>query len=278
MNIVAQLLCATVSLTGGVYCVWLLRNCRKPAQSAEEAVQSLPMSARLARWKSVCARINWLCQIVLATTFLAVATSMLATLAYRALSPLWEEPLVDQQMRRSVETALIQGCPPVLVDYDTSQPGGPVIGIDCVRKPISDNHLICLLHQAPKLYWLNLAHTDITDEALCELSRSPELLGLCLERTQIGDRRLDQLAKLNSLESLELDGTNITGKGLRHLADLKSLRKLYLNNTAVTDAGLAWLSSLDKLRLLDLRNTRVTEEGIDRLKRKLPGVIIEFTD
>ncbi|HQF00031.1 MAG TPA: hypothetical protein PLG06_09900, partial [Anaerolineae bacterium] len=141
-----------------------------------EAVQSLPMSARLARWKSVCARINWLCQIVLATTFLAVATSMLATLAYRALSPLWEEPLVDQQMRRSVETALIQGCPPVLVDYDTSQPGGPVIGIDCVRKPISDNHLICLLHQAPKLYWLNLAHTDITDEALCELRR-PRLFG-----------------------------------------------------------------------------------------------------
>ena len=77
---------------------------------------------------------------------------------------------------------------------------------------------------------------------------------------------------------MELDGTNITGKGLRHLADLKSLRKLYLNNTAVTDAGLAWLSSLDKLKLLDLRNTRVTEEGIDRLKRKLPGVIIEFTD
>ncbi|MGI6419920.1 MAG: leucine-rich repeat domain-containing protein [Thermoguttaceae bacterium] len=271
MNEVAQLLCVVVSLTGGIHCLSLLRDSRKPAAASGEPVKSLSRSARR---KFVCARVNRYCQVLLATTFLAVASSLLAGFGYRGLSRLWEQPLVDQQMRRSVETVLIQGCPPVLVDCDTSQPGRPVIGIDCVRKPISDNHIRSLLHQAPKLYWLNLAYTHITDEALCELSRVPKLRGLCLEGTRIGDRRLDHLVKLKSLEFLSLQATSITDKGLRHLADLKSLRKLNLGGTVVTDAGLEWLDSLDKLELLDLRNTSVTKEGINRLKRKRPVVEI----
>lgn len=274
MNDLVQLLCVVVSLTGGIHCVSLLRNSRKPAESTGEAVKSLPRSARSARRKSVCARINRFCQVLLAATFLAVAASLLAIFAYRGLSSLWEEPLVDQQMRRSVETVLTEGCPPVLFDYDTSQPGGPIIGIDCARKPLSDGQVRRLLRQSPNLVWLNLAYTDITDEALCELKRTPRLNGLCLEGTRIGDLRLDQLAELKSLESLKLDGTNITDKGLRRLADLKSLRKLYLNDTAVTDAGLEWLGSLNELEMMELRNTRVTQEGINRLKSTLPGVTI----
>jgi hypothetical protein len=274
MNDLAHLLCVVVSLTGGIHCVSLLRNSRKPAESTREAVKSLPRLARVPRRKSVCARINRFCQFLLAATFLAVAASLLAIFAYRGLSSLWKEPLVDQQMRRSVETVLIQGCPPVLVDYDTSQPGGPIVGIDCARKPLSDDQLRRLLRQAPKLEYLSLAYTQITDEALCELRRVPSLQGISLKGTRIGDLRLDRLAKLTHLESLTLDGTNVTDKGLRCLAELKNLSKLCLTDTAVTDAGLEWLGSLDKLEELRLTNTRVTEEGINRLKSTLPRVTI----
>ena len=274
MNDVTQLLCVMVSLAGGSHCLWLLRNSRKPAESTGELVRSLPTSARSVRRKSLCAGINRFCQIVLATTFLAVAASLLSILAYRALSPLWEEPLVDRQMRRSVETVVIEGSPPVLVDHDISQPGGPIVGIDCYGKSVLDDQVRRLLRQAPKLVWLNLAYTDITDEALCELSCAPGLRVLTLIRTRVGDVGIQHLARLRNLENLYLSGTNVTDGGLRYLADLKSLRKLYLNDTAVTDAGLEWLGSLDKLEVLDLNNTRVTEEGMNRLKSKRPGVEI----
>ena len=272
MNDVVQLLCVVVSLTGGIHCVSLLRHCRRPAASPAERVKSLPKSAR---WKSVREKVNRYCQVLLATTFIALAGSLLAGLAYRLLPRLWEEPLVDRQMRRSVETVSIQGCPGVIVDYDTCRPGRPIVGLDCFRQPISDCHLRILLNHAPKLEYLNLAYAKITDEALCELSRSPKLQGISLEGTRIGDLRLGCLAKLTHLESLTLDSTNITDKGLRHLAELKSLRVLCLTHTAVTDAGLEWLGRLENLQRLELANTRVTEAGVNRLKQRLPNLDVK---
>ncbi len=273
MNDVAKLLCILVSTSGGVYCVSLLRDCRNGAGAPRQPLRSLSTSAR---WKSICASINWLCQVLLATAFLAVAASLLVGFVYRAVSSLCEEPTVDRQMRRSVETVLIQESPPVLVDYDTSELGRPIIGIDCARRPVTDHQLCRLLQQAPELDYLNLAHTRITDEALSELSRVPKLRGLCLERTRVGDAALRRLAKLKNLDSLHLDGTNITDDGLQCLAELRSLRVLGLRDTAVGDAGLEWLGLLDSLETLDLRNTRVSEGGVNRLKSKLPGVIITF--
>ena len=272
MNDVAKLLCILVSTSGGVYCVSLLRDCRRGAA----ARQPLRLLSTSARWKSICASINWLCQVLLATAFLAVAASLLVGFIYPAASSLWDEPTVDRQMRRSVETVLIQGSPPVMVDYDTSELGRPIIGIDCARRPVTDHQLCRLLQQAPELDYLNLAHTRITDEALSELSRVPKLRGLCLERTRVGDAALRRLAKLKNLDSLHLDGTNITDDGLQCLAELRSLRVLGLRDTAVGDAGLEWLGLLDSLETLDLRNTRVSEGGVNRLKSKLPGVIITF--
>ena len=272
MNDIVQLLCVVVSLTGGIHCVSLLRHCRRPAASPAERVKSLPKSAR---WKSVREKVNWYCQVLLATTFIALAGSLLAGLAYRLLPRLWEEPLVDRQMRRSVETVSIQGCPGVIVDYDTCRPGRPIVGLDCFRKPISDCHMRILLDHAPKLRYLNLAYTKITDETVRELGRARELQGISLEGTRIGDLRLGCLAKLTHLESLTLDSTNITDKGLRHLAELKSLRKLCLTRTAVTDAGLEWLGRLENLQRLELANTRVTEAGVNRLKQRLPNLDVK---
>ncbi|MGI6417186.1 MAG: leucine-rich repeat domain-containing protein [Thermoguttaceae bacterium] len=272
MNDVVQLLCVVVSLTGGIHCVSLLRHCRKPAASLAEPLKSPSKSAR---WRSVREKVNWYCEVILATTFLTVAGSLLVGFAYRLLPLLWEEPLVDRQMRQSVETVSIQGCPAVIVDYDTCRPGRPIVGLDCFRKPISDCHLRILLNHAPKLEYLNLAYTQITDEALCELRRVPKLQGISLEGTRIGDLRLDRLAKLTHLESLTLDGTDVTDKGLRHLAELKSLCVLCLTHTAITDAGLEWLGRLENLQRLELKNTRATEAGVNCLKQRLPNLTVK---
>ena len=273
MNDLVQLLCISVSVTGGVYCLSLLRDCRRRARSAKEPTKSSRGSSRR---KSVCARVNWLCQLLLTAAFLAVAVSLLAGFACRAFFLLSRNSAGSQQQRCSFQTIAIPGCPPVVVDYDKSQAGQPIIGIDGARKPISDDQLRSLLRETPELVYLNLTYTSIGDDALCELSRAPKLHTLCLQGTRIGDLRLQNLAKLNRLETVFLDDTKITDKGLRSLADLKNLRELILSDTAVTDAGLQWLRGLDKLELLDLENTGVTQEGINCLKHELPDVIITW--
>ena len=271
MTDLVQLLCIVVSVTGSVYCLSLLRDSRKRAGPPRGPLKSLSKSARR---KYVCARLNRLCQVVLATAFLAVAASFVVGFACRALSRHWYENPLDQRIRQSIETVSIPGYPPVIFKYDSTQPSRPVNGIECHSKAISDEQVRRLLDEAPALCFLNLADTDISDNALCDLSCAPGLRGVSLNRTQVGDRGLRRLAELRNLEVLNLDGTKATDDGLRLLANVRTLQKLLLGNTAVTDAGLKWLGRLDGLRELKLTNTGVTGEGVDRLKSKRPDIVI----
>ncbi|MGI6416217.1 MAG: leucine-rich repeat domain-containing protein [Thermoguttaceae bacterium] len=270
MGAFAQLLCVVVSLTGGIHCVSLLRNSKPPARSGEP----LKLPSRSTRRKSVCAKINRFCQVLLATTFLAVAASLLAVFAYRTIPSLWGENPIEEQLRESVEIVSIEGCPTVVVDYDTSRAERPIVGIDCAARHVSDRHLRRLLKEAPKLHYLNLQQTDITNDAIRQLDGAARLHQLTLDVTRVGDLGLQHLARLQNLEDLSLDQTNITSAGLRHLADLKDLRWLSLRDTAITDTGLESLYHLDKLRELDLTGTRVTPQGISRLQSRLPGLAV----
>ena len=271
MTDLVQLLCVVVSVTGGVYCVSLLRNPREAARLRAAPIKLLPKAARR---KYVCARLNRLCQVVLATAFLAVAASFVVGFACRALSRHWYANPLDQRIRQSIATVSIPGYPPVIFKYDSTQPDRPVYGIECHSKLISDEQVRRLLDAAPALHFLNLTDTDISDDALCDLSCAPGLRGVYLARTRVGDRGLRRLGELRNLEALNLDGTKVTDDGLRLLADVRTLQKLLLGNTAVTDAGLKWLGRLDGLRELKLTNTGVTGEGVDRLKSKRPDIVI----
>ena len=295
MDDIAQGLCLVVSLAGGVHCVWLLRNSRKPAAQSLEAVR---LPSQSTRRKLVCVRINRFCQILLAATFLAVASSLLVVFAYRTLSSLWVEHAVEEQLRRSVEIVSIEGDASVVLDYDTSQAERPITGIDYATRHVSDHGLRCLLNEASNLDFLNLQQTDITDDTLRQLGGVARLRQLTLDVTRVGDLGLQHLAGLKSLEDLTLDQTKITSEGLRHLADLRGLQRLSLCGTAITDAGLRHLAGLrglqrlslcdtaitdigleslyhlDKLRELDLAGTRVTPQGISRLESRLPGLAV----
>ena len=235
MDDIAQWLCVLVSLTGGIHCVWLLRNSRKPAARSREPVR-LPSEPN--HRKSVCAKINRFCQVLLATTFLAVAASLLAVFACRTLPSLRGENPIEEQLRRSGEIVSIEGGPSVGLDYDASQAERPIVGLDCATGPVSDHDLRRLLNEAPKLDFLNLQQTDITDDTLRQLDGAARLRRLTLDVTRVGDLGLQHLASLKSLEDLSLDQTEITSAGLRHLADLRGLQKLSLCGTAISDAGL----------------------------------------
>lgn len=299
MNDLGQLLCILVSVTGGAYCIAVLRDFRRPLRLPTEPANARRRSARR---NPVCARINRLCQILLAAVFIAVAGSLLAGFAYETFSVASRGRADGRGGPLSFETVAIPGCPPVAFDYDMSRMSRSVVGIDCAAKPVSDDHLRRLLREAPTLSRLNLAGTRITDDALRDVSRATTLQALCLNRTQIGDQGLRHLANLQGLETLNLDETAVTDKGLRYLADLqrlevlsldktsitdeglrclvglKSLRRLSLRDTAIANAGLLSLEHLDRLASLTLWNTKVTREGIERLKARLPNVEIDHRE
>ena len=271
MTDLLQLLCIVVSATGSLYCLSLLRDSRKRAGPPRGPVKSL---SKAARRRYVCARLNRLCQVLLATAFLAVAASFVVGFACRALSLHWYESPLDQQIRQTIATVSLPGYPPVIFKYDSTQPSRPVYVIECHSKLISDEQVRRLLHTVPALLHLNLADTDISDNALCDLNCVPGLCAVNLAGTRVGDLGLRRLARLRNLEDLHLGGTKITDDGLRLLANVRTLQKLNLRSTDVTDAGLEWLGGLDGLRELDLVNTGVTSAGVNRLKNKRPDLVI----
>lgn len=270
MEDLAQLLCVFVSLTGSVYCLILLRNCRRRLHALKRPAEA---SLRAARGGSADTRSDCLCQILLAGVFLAVAMAVLAGFSFQAAPSLLLDRAGGRQ-QRFLETVSIPGCPPVLVAYGPSRSGHPIVGIDCTNKPISDDQLHGLLYGKPALAWLILTGTDVTSDGLRELQHLPELRQVSLNGTRICDRGLHDLATLKNLDSLFLDRTKITDAGLRSLADATNLQNLSLSETAVTDAGLECLRRLDRLAFLDLCGTRVTEAGVNRLRRELPGAVV----
>ena len=106
-------------------------------------------------------------------------------------------------------------------------------------KPIGDTQ-IANLNSIPKVIWLNLAGTDVTDAGLKQLAGLP-LKKLHLERTKIGDEGLKHLKGATQLTYLNLYGTQVTDAGLKHIKSLPKLEKLYVWKSKVTDAGIAAL-------------------------------------
>jgi YHS domain-containing protein len=90
---------------------------------------------------------------------------------------------------------------------------------------------------APRLVWLDLARTGVTDAGLAPIQGCLEIRRLSLASTAIGDAGLARLTKLSKLESLNLFGTAVTDAGIDRLKELRSLKRLFLWRTAVTDAG-----------------------------------------
>ena len=118
----------------------------------------------------------------------------------------------------------------------------------------------------------------LTDERLDQLNlyRHGDLVYLNLSHNAIGDAGLVHLAGMRRLRSLNLTTTLIGDAGLVHIAKLRSLEELFLSRTDVGDAGLVHLGRLGGLRFLELNGTRVSPAGVAGLKRKLPGLVVQY--
>lgn len=175
-----------------------------------------------------------------------------------------------------------------------------VVAID-LRGPQVTNGLLPHLSSLPKLRWLVLRGTGvsdagleqikalgslrslsieaspITDAGMVHLSAMKEMRTLGLAHTGVTDAGLDHLKSLTQLEVLDLAATGVTDRGMAGIKPMKGLRRLGLRNCQITDAGLAELKNMPHLEYIDLWYTRVTASGIKEFKRALPAVDIPYT-
>jgi hypothetical protein len=133
-----------------------------------------------------------------------------------------------------------------------------VLGVNLSHTEISGN--LFHLNAMPKLLWLQLDNTQITDAELRTLSGHPGLQMLSLRNTKITDQSLPQLTGL-SLRLLALNDTQITDAGLAQLPALTALWEVRLDGTRITDAGLVHLQKMLLLTAISLDRTDISDAG-----------------
>jgi Leucine-rich repeat (LRR) protein len=147
--------------------------------------------------------------------------------------------------------------------------------LNAARSKVTDDQLRCL-DNLTHLAGLNLMGTAITDAGLAHLHALENLESLQLASTRISDRGLPAIANLHNLKSLDLTATQLTDTGLKQLTSLANLQVLILADTQVSDAGLRELAAMKNLRRVVLGNkTKVTRPGVVRLRKAIPGLVIE---
>jgi internalin A len=131
------------------------------------------------------------------------------------------------------------------------------------------------LKDLPQLLELDLNHTDVTDAGLEHLREMTNLQALSLFNWHVTDAGLKHLRGLNRVVALDLRKTRITDAGLEHIEGMAQLHYLDLAGTQVTDAAIEHLKGLIKLHELHLANTLVTDKGVKELQQALPNCRIE---
>ncbi len=250
-----------VSLAGGVYAAWVLRDGLRKTRAA--AANTTCVGARKRSLRA--ARFDGLSQLVVAGLFLAMAVWGLAGVA--------RPHLVRQGTGQTEEGVLIPGLPnlaPGRICRASDLPGSPITDADLSGLPLTSADVRMFLQQAPEIAWLNLSDTQIGDEILADLAAAPSLVRLSLSRTGVSDAGIRRLAGSAQMEFLLLDETRITDAGVASLKSMANLRWLSLRKTEITPGCLEVLEQFENMERLNLNHTAITGVQAQRLVERRP--------
>lgn len=254
--------CIFFCLIGGVYAVWMLRDCHRQFQENKRG-------GHPPRWNW---QVDWITQVMAAGMFLIVAGTILAKVAPKQIEAMRAGDPAEPIEVCSVQINGMCPLPPRRLHYESDRPGKPIVGVDLSALPVINADVRALLKSAPEIQWLNLNGTKVTDEIIGEIAGMPHLMELCLANTTISDAGLAQLAAAEKLQVLILAGTPVTDEGVDHLRKLTVLRKLNLQRTGITDACSKTLCRLLQLEDLRIYETAMTADGYEQVCLALPGL------
>jgi tRNA A-37 threonylcarbamoyl transferase component Bud32 len=186
------------------------------------------------------------------------------------------------------------GCPVSDLSALTGHPA--LMRLNLYGCPITDDSLRAI-RSCPRLRFLVLSDTKLSDAGVAELAGHPELYSLYLWKTPCTDKSAEHLLAMPKLYDVSLP-SGATDEFLKTLAPKKSLSQLLIHNTKVTSAGLAELRNFPALRFLafsgnrfnddaiphleaaakltsvNIQGTKITPEGVKRLRAARPGLAI----
>lgn len=148
---------------------------------------------------------------------------------------------------------------------------GDVVGVDLRATWVTDTDL-SKLTDYPKLAWLDLSLTHVTDQGMQELKGLTGVVDLNLRFAEyVTDEGLAAIKEWKNLKRLNVHGTKISDTTLEHIAGISTIEALDVGSSMVTDVGLEQLSSLENLKELTIGGLELGDAGLQSL-RLLPGL------
>ncbi|MCU0866749.1 MAG: hypothetical protein MUC36_23440 [Planctomycetes bacterium] len=150
------------------------------------------------------------------------------------------------------------------------------VNLSLLRDQVGDAQVALLAPLAPRLVWLNLSRTAVSDAGAEVLAQLGELRRLHAANTALGDAAIERLRGLGKLEYLNLYGTKVGDDGLAGLAALGKLQRLYVWQTRATAAGATALrGKLPQLQVdlgdyVEARLEAAQKEIAERTERQKP--------
>ena len=158
------------------------------------------------------------------------------------------------------------------IDRDGS---GNVTGVHLRGSWVSDTELADLALM-PKLEFVDLSHTRITDDGLLHLKSLRTIKNLNLYYAeQITDQGMTAIRDWNNLKRLNVRGTRISDGTLAIVSGLTQLEWLDIAYAPFTDNGLDALVTLTQLKELSIGRSRLNKNALEVL-RLLPT--LEYLD
>ncbi|MBX3741086.1 MAG: hypothetical protein KF712_08860 [Akkermansiaceae bacterium] len=127
------------------------------------------------------------------------------------------------------------------------------------------------IHLLPKISYIDLDGTLITDSTLSQLIKLRNLSSVSAVGTQITDNGLEILSRHHDLENLYFSHTSISDQGATHLSKLKSLKTLDLSHSFVTDSCISYFSNLTNLTTLGLSYTSISDDSLRSIS-EIPSI------
>ncbi|MCA8951532.1 MAG: hypothetical protein KDE27_18640 [Planctomycetes bacterium] len=150
----------------------------------------------------------------------------------------FELPALDDAATAAIEPAMSalreQGAVVQRVAADTEAID---VNLSLLRDKVTDETLALLEPLAPRLVWLNVSRTAITDAGAASLGKLTQLRRLHAANTALGDGAVKALAGLGELEFANFYATKITDDALPVFQTLPKLKKLHAWQSGVTADG-----------------------------------------
>lgn len=162
------------------------------------------------------------------------------------------EPSLGLKSIKKADSLVIIKLKEKLWEVNTISKGSPYLDVNAVGLPgLSNQQLTILQDIEDNIAWLNLANTQINDQAFKFIVQCKNVLKLNLANTRASNSAVNDLKKMSKLHYLNIIGTSIDDAGLMQLCEMGSMKNIY-----------CWSS-------------KVTSIGVENCKRKYPKVKID---